>query len=153
MERDDLDQTTNEHAIILLEILECEMLDAVQLFKQHISNRDITFDHAWMIFQPGCMVASTSEYGPAAFELQRAEYEEAQVGKILRLYCKCLHWHGGQYCRKMVNIDLFEFEGTRKIRTLEAFPITFADDKEHMKSRLEDQGRCFESSIPCQYKA
>ncbi|RYP17032.1 hypothetical protein DL765_004793 [Monosporascus sp. GIB2] len=153
MKRDDLDETTKAHMTILYEILECELLDTVRVFKQHILNRDITFDHAWMIFQPGCIVVSSSKSRLAAFELERAEYEENLLGKILRLYCECLDWHGGQYCRRILNIDLFEFEGTREIKTLEAFPIELSDDKEQIKSRLVKQGQDFESLIHEQYRA
>jgi hypothetical protein len=152
MKREDLDETTKSHMTILHGILERELLDIVNVFKQHILNRDITFDHAWMIFQPGCIVVSSSKSGLAAFELERAEYEENQLGKILRLYCECLDWRGGQYCRRMLNIDLFEFEGTREIKTLEVFPIELSDDKEQIKSRLEKQGQDFESFKYYQYR-
>ncbi|GAB1318179.1 hypothetical protein MFIFM68171_08389 [Madurella fahalii] len=153
MERDDLDETTKAHTTILHEILEREMHNTIGVFKQHILSRDITFDHAWMIFQPGCIVVSSFKSGLAAYELDRAEYRETQLGKMLRLYCECLDWHGGQYCRKMSNIDLFEFEGTHKIKTLEAFPIELSDDKEQIKSRLEKQGEDFASFVHYQYQA
>ena len=153
MKRDDLDEMTKTHVTMLHEILERKMRDTVMVIKQHILNRDITFDHAWMIFQPGCIVVSSSKVGLAAFELERAEYEENELGKVLRLNCECLDWNGSQYNREIVKIDLLEFGGTRKIRTLEVFPIELSDEKEQIKSQLIEQGKGFESLTHYQYQA
>ncbi|KAH8896504.1 hypothetical protein GQ53DRAFT_629247, partial [Thozetella sp. PMI_491] len=143
--RDNLDGTTKAHMAILHQILERELLGTVTAFQQHILSRDITFDHAWMIFQPGCIVVSSAGPGLAAFELERAEYTENQLGKFLRLHCECIDWHGAQYCRRISKIDLSEFEGTKEIKSLQTFPIEFSDDKEQIKSQLEKQGEDFES--------
>ncbi|RYP21148.1 hypothetical protein DL766_008002 [Monosporascus sp. MC13-8B] len=62
-------------------------------------------------------------------------------------------WRGDQYCRRVLNIDLVEFEGTREVKTLEAFPIELSDDKEQIKSRLVKRGQDFESLIHQPYKA
>ncbi|KAF2259946.1 hypothetical protein CC78DRAFT_523948 [Lojkania enalia] len=152
MKRRNLDETTRMHTIILYKMLEGELLDTVGVFKQHILNRDITFDHAWMIFQPGCIVVSSSKLDLAAFELQRAEYGENQHGKILRLHCECLDWNGIQYCRGLLNIDLLGFDGTRKINTLEVFPMELSDDKGQIKHQLMKKGERFESLVHHQYQ-
>lgn len=149
--RMDIDQTTKEHITLLHDILKREIGDYIKAFEDYFVQQVITFDHLWMLYQPGGLVVSDNGDQQAAFELQSSEYTD--YGRVLRLKCECVDWSGKYFGRRNVNIDLDVFDGTKKIELLSAFPLRFHKSKNLITTKLIERGRKFESLCGYHYKA
>lgn len=84
-----------------------------------------------MIFQPGNAVISEYKGPLSAFDLVDAEYKETpKFGRFLSLSADCVEWDGSSFGRCTENIRIPAFSGTKKITSLNAFPLHFFGDKE-----------------------
>ncbi len=111
MQRDDLEPTTKEHLVILHDILKYEIGDSIKAFEDYVLNGVITFQHLWMIFQPGSVILSALKGPLSAFELEETEYMQTQCGKFLRLRSDCVDYGGKTFGRYQERIDVHEFIG------------------------------------------
>ncbi|KAI8631669.1 ATPase [Xylariaceae sp. FL1651] len=153
IKREDLDATTKEHLVILHDILKYEIGDNIAAFEDYVRNRVITYEHLWMIFQPGSVVLSAHKGPLSAFELGESLYMETQCGKFLRLKSDCVDHSGKIFGRFTEKIDIPEFMGTRNITSLNAFPWAFHEDKEAIRDSLIKRGQAFEKLAGHHYKA
>jgi hypothetical protein len=153
MKKTDEDETAKAHVALLHRFLKEEVGDKVQAYQDYIFKGVITFEHLWMIFQPGGLVISDFKGSLAAYELDRAEYMENNCGKFLRLRCEFIDWSGKQFGRATEIIDLPQFLGTTDIQTLTAFPLRFHKDKEAIKAQLVERGKKFESLAGSHFRA
>jgi len=150
--RKNLDETMRKHVNLLYDVLKHEIGDKIKVYEDYVLTGVITYEHLWMIFQPGGTLIS--ENGPmAAFELESSEYIKNDDGEFLRLKCEYVSWDGKQFGRGSQRIDLEKFRGTKNIQALEAVPLRFHDGKESVKRDLIDRGEKFESLAGHQYKA
>ncbi|KAH8600167.1 ATPase [Bisporella sp. PMI_857] len=153
IKRMDIDQTTKEHTTLLHDVLKREIGDNIKAFEDYFVQQVITFNHLWMLYQPGGLVVSDNDGQQAVFELQSLEY--ASDGEVLRLRlrCECVDWSGKYFGRRTVNINLDEFHGTKKIESLSTFPLRFHKSKNSITTELIERGRKFESLCGYHYKA
>ena len=135
LEHDDLDEITKEHLELLYSILKVELKDAIKAFEDYIKNGVVTFEHMWMIFQPGQIQVET------------------RCGNVLRLRCEVIDWSGKHFGRGYETIDIYEFNGIEKIPNLNAYPMAFCEKKDLVKMALIERGQKFESLAGHQYKA
>ncbi len=152
MQRDDLEPTTKEHLVILHDILKYEIGDSIKAFEDYVLNGVITFQHLWMIFQPGSVILSALKGPLSAFELEETEYMQTQCGKFLRLRSDCVDYGGKTFGRYQERIDVHEFIGTKKITSLNAFPWAFHEDRDAVRAALVKRGQTFESLAGHHYK-
>ncbi|TPX12832.1 uncharacterized protein E0L32_006712 [Thyridium curvatum] len=157
MQRSDLDDKTKEHLVLLHDILKYEIGDNLKAFEDYVLNGVITFDHLWMIFQPGAVVLSMHddhEGGTiSAFELKETDYRENSMEmKIFALTCDCVDWDGRNFGRSEVEIEIGLFIGTKSITQLFAYPLVFHKDKEGVQKKLEARGKMFEDMAGIHYK-
>jgi hypothetical protein len=148
-----VDEKTREHTDVRFNFLKHEISDAITAYEDYIHNKVITFDHLWMIFQPGCIVIS-GQYGPqSAFELDRSQYHEERSGCFLRLHCSYIDWSGETFGRGETEIDVPEFQGTKNIPALRAFPLRFLHGNLAVEAGLIERGKKFESLAGHHFKA
>ncbi|KAK3941972.1 ATPase [Diplogelasinospora grovesii] len=153
MRRPNLDATTKAHLELLHDILKYEIGDSIKAFEDYVRNRVVTFEHLWMIFQPGSVVLSAHKGPLSAFELTDAEYGSNQCGNFLSLNCDCVDYSGKDFGRYQERMKIPEFIGTRKITSLNAFPWLFHDNKEAVAVALTKRGEIFEKLAGHHYKA
>jgi hypothetical protein len=151
--RTDLDKTTKEHIDLLFGTLKYEIGDKIQEFEDYVLNGVVTFDSMWMIFQPGSVVISEHKGPLSAFELVDSEYIETQCGQFLRLSADCVEWDGSQFGRCTEQICIPKFSGTKKITSLNIFPLPFFVGREQLKISLIERGKRFEELAGHHYKA
>lgn len=95
-----------------------------------------------MIFQPGVVVVFHPSLGlEFAFEVDTTEYYNKVVGRSCRLNGQCIDWDGKRFGRRKLEVDIPEFEGTKKIQTLKTFLLHFHENWKATKSSLEAQGK------------
>ncbi|RYP12295.1 hypothetical protein DL765_007406 [Monosporascus sp. GIB2] len=153
MKRADLDSTTKEHLKVLHDVLVYEIGDLIKAFEDYVLNGVITYEHLWMIFQPGGVIVAAHKGPLSAFEIGETEYMETQCGRFLRLRADCVDYDGKNFGRVTEKIDIPEFTGTKKISSLNAFPLAFQEDKSAIRSTLIRRGRLFETLAGHHYKA
>lgn len=149
----ELDDITREHLNLLLDVLRVELKEEIKAFEDYVQHGIITYQHLWMIFQPGSAVLSESKGPLSAFELVDTEYMETQCGKFLRLRCEVVDWSGTHFGRGSQNIDVFAFSGTREIASLRAYPFHFHENPEAVRENLIKQGQRFEELSGYHFKA
>lgn len=151
--RTDMDETMSVHVNLLYDVLKHEIGDKIHAYKDYIRTGVITFEHMWMIFQPGGTVISESSGPMAAFELESSEYLVRDKREFLSLKCTYMNWNGMYFGRSTHRMDLQKFHGTKKIQNLEAIPLRFHERKESVKRELITRGEKFESLAGETYKA
>jgi len=148
-----LDGTTKEHLTMLHDILQYEIGDSIKAFEDYVLNGVITFQHLWMIFQPGSLVLAAHKGPLSAFELDESEYMENQCGKFLQLRCDCIDYGGKNFGRYTEKINVSEFIGTKKITGLNAYPWAFHENPTAVRAALVKRGQIFENLAGHHYKA
>ncbi|KAF9878751.1 ATPase [Colletotrichum karsti] len=152
MKKSGLDEKTKEHLKILHDILQYEIGDAIKAFEDYVAKGVITFQHLWMIFQPGAVVLSAHKGPLSAFELEETEYKATQCGKFLELSVDCVDYGGKTFGRYGESIKIPEFLGTKKITGLNAYPWAFHAEKDKVRQSLVARGQIFEELAGHHYK-
>ncbi|KAK2028432.1 ATPase [Colletotrichum zoysiae] len=152
LNKKDLDETLKEHLTILHDILQYEIGNSIKAFEDYVAKGVITFEHLWMIFQPGAIVLAAHKGPLSAFELEESEYMENRCGKFLQLRADCVDYSGKTFGRYREKICVPEFLGTKKITGLDAFPWAFHPDKEAFRETLVRRGKKFEELAGHHYK-
>ena len=154
--RDDVDEITAAHVEVLHDFLQREIGELIKAHGEYVQAGAVTYDHLWMIFQPGDVVIQETE-GGQAYELGQTQYVEIKsgpsAGHYLQLTCDCVSWSGTAFGRGTEKILLEKYLGTRKIETLGAFPLKFHENREELKEMLIKRGEKFEALAGYQYKA
>ncbi|KAL9119812.1 MAG: hypothetical protein Q9187_003634 [Circinaria calcarea] len=138
------DEKTTEHVQLLHGILSVELKDTIRAFEDYMANGVITYEHLWIIFQPGSTVVSTHDGPLSAYEFQSASYVQTRCGKAYQLECQCIDWDGERFGRRRESIHLYEFKGTKPIKDLHGLPFAFHPDKVALRHRLVERGKKFE---------
>jgi hypothetical protein len=153
MDRPDLEAKTKEHLDLLLSVLKVQVGDVVQEYNDYVLNGVSTFDSLWTIFQPGSVVLSKFKGPLSAFELESTAYLETECGRFLRVQFDCVDWDGMKFGRYPERIAIPEFLGTRRITTLDVFPISFCETQEEIKEALIERGKKFEELAGHHYRS
>ncbi|KAF2114279.1 hypothetical protein BDV96DRAFT_112945 [Lophiotrema nucula] len=155
MERDDLDAGTKEHIVLLHEILRKELADTIKAFEDYVTNGVVTFEHAWIVFQPDAVVVVQS--GPAeqiALRLKSGSYKETDdEGNFFALKCQRVDWNGKSFGWADEHVKVPDFEGTQPIHELPVFPLAFHPRKEGVKQALIERGQRFASLAGYNYRS
>lgn len=121
-----LDDTTKEHLTILYDILLYEIGDSIKAFEDYVEKGVVTYEHLWMIFQPGSAILAAYKGPLSAFELHDIAYIESQrCRKFLRLHSDCIDYDGKSFGRCRETIDILMFVGNKRITELPAYPLSF----------------------------
>ncbi|EFQ31520.1 ATPase [Colletotrichum graminicola] len=148
----DLDETLKEHLTILHDILQYEIGNSIKAFEDYVAKGVITFEHLWMIFQPGAIILAAHKGPLSAFELEESEYMENRCGKFLQLRADCVDYSGKTFGRYRERISIPEFIGTKKITGLDASPLAFHPEKDALSAALVRRGQKFEELAGHHYK-
>jgi hypothetical protein len=152
LERQDLDDKTGEHLRLLHDILQEEIGTQIKEFQDFVLNGVITFQLLWMIFQPGSVVVAAHKGPLSAFEVRDTAYATGQCPGFI-VDVECVDWDGTQFGRSEESLSIPRFQGTRKISSLQAVPLSLRADKEELKLRLIERGKEFKSLADYCYKA
>ncbi|KAK8103048.1 hypothetical protein PG984_016194 [Apiospora sp. TS-2023a] len=152
--RDDLDDTTKEHLTILHNILQYEIGDSIKVFEDYVAKGVVTFEHLWMVFQPGSPALAAYKGPLSAFEVDDTKYMKSrECGNYLRVHNDCIDYDGKNFRRCREDIDIMEFVGTKKIVALPVYPLTFHPRPDEIKASLIKRGQLFEDLAGHHYKA
>lgn len=140
------DEKTTEHFSLLFSVLKEELKDTIKAFEDYVAHGVITYQHLWTIFQPGGIVFSDSHQGTTcALEFRNGKYAKTNCGNSYQLTCESIDWNGTNFGRSNQCLQVWEFSGTRLIKSLHSYPLSFHPEKEAVKALLIERGKKFES--------
>ena len=148
-----MDESVKKHINLLHNTLKKVLGDEMEALEDYVSNGLITFDTAWMIFEPGQIVYGLKDGQPIAAKLTRTwEGKDCTGNQALMLTCEIVEWGGRTFGHYTEHFAISKFQGTSKITKLAYFPLTYHEKADQIKQQLIERGKTFESLIGFQYK-
>ena len=149
---DEKDAETKDHLGLLYRTMEAELKDDLKAREDFIVNKVITWDTAWMIFEPGTVVLGQKEKQDCAFRLNCGSYVETRCGNAFALDCEQIDWDGEHFGFASHRLLIYTFQGTSPITRLSAYPLEYHRDLIKTKRELIERGRAFEHLSGYHYK-
>lgn len=104
-------------------------------------NGVITFQHLWTLFAPNTLIFSRQDNQDRAVRLQTSRYGiDRNQQPVFWLTCVYVDFDGQRFGTQKLNISISDFEGTKRISSLIAFPMDLHDKYEQIKTRLVERG-------------
>ena len=140
------------HLELFHRILEAELRDDLKARDDFIVNGVITYDTAWMIFEPGTVVFTVRDGQNIAAKLVNGNYQQTRCGNCYSLSCQNVDWDGENFGLGSATFNVWEWEGTKKITKLSAYPLEYHSHLERVKEDLISRGKAFEDLSGYHYK-
>jgi hypothetical protein len=87
------------------------------------------------------------------YELIQAGMQKTQQGLELVLFSRNIRWDGGKLGYSATDLKISQFEGTKAITDLAAYPIEYYPSPEELKQSLKSRGEKFLSLRGIHHKA
>ena len=111
-------------------------------------SKEITYNLLWALFKPGALVYTTclGTGKPRCVIYDSAEEKKLKSGlKYFHMECRYLDFDGKVFGEVSTNIAILRFPGTKRINTLEAFPLKYHSNESGVRADLLRCGRKFVS--------
>lgn len=120
-----------------------------------LEHHEITYEMLWALFKPN-MVVYTTCFGtgkPRCVKYQRGE-ERTTDNKVEYFHLECCYmdFDGKVFGETSIELVIMKFRGTRRISSLNAFPLEYHPNKDKVKAHLVGCGRNFVSLMGVQYR-
>ncbi|KAL9583119.1 MAG: hypothetical protein Q9212_002892 [Teloschistes hypoglaucus] len=149
---DEDDQATKSHLELLHRVLEPELRDDLEARDDYVSNKVITFDTCWMIFEPGTIVFSGDDHQQCAFRLSRGDYTSLGGTGAFDMTCEKVDWDGESFGLHQQSRRIYNFDGTLPIIDLPTYPLQYYPNAMKARQELIKSGELFESLSGYHYK-
>ena len=146
------DPETKAHLELFHRIIEAELRDDLKARDDFILNGVITYETMWMIFEPGTIVFSAKDGQHCAAKFNSGCYQEDRCGKRYALGCQIIDWDGEHFGLGNTSFNVWDFEGTKKITKLSAYPLVYHPSLARVKDELVARGKVFEELSGYHYK-
>ena len=146
------DPETKAHLELFHRVMGDELQDDLKARDDYISNRVITWDTCWMIFEPGTIVFGLDDKQECAFRLTSGSYVETKCGPAFALDCESVDWDGECFGFDSKRLLIYQFLGTKPITKLTSFPLEYHPDLDNIKKALVERGKAFERLSGYHYK-
>ena len=151
--KDEKDEKAKAHLELLYSTMEAELKDDLKARDDFVVNKVITWDAAWMIFEPGTTVFGQMARQNWALRLKSGSYmEKTKCGDVFALDCENIDWDGESFGFAPHQLLILKFQGTSPITRLSAYPLEYHRDLTKVKSELLERGRVFEQLSGYHYK-
>ena len=139
--------TKAKHMKVLVKYLDKDYAETKKTLYPLLENKTITFDLLWALFKPNT-IAYCSTYGdsdhPRAFKLDYATKDSHFMkGVWYSIEGRYLEYDGKSFGMGSCHVDVPSFSGTRKISSLDCYPIQYHRDPEGMRAKLIERGKKF----------
>lgn len=142
-----------EHLELLYEVLQRELKDTIQAFTDFNEHGIVTYKYLWTIFQPGAIVVTNHSGILSAYEFTSGDYSRDNCGNMYQLCLDSIAWDGQQFGRHTSYVGLYEFKGTKQVKSLHALPLALHPDRDNLKARFIRRGKKAEKLAGYQYEA
>ena len=117
--------------------------------------QEITYDLLWALFKPNIVVYTTC-FGTAKLRCVKYNSGEERTTnngvEYFHLECRYLDFDGKVFGETSVELGIPKFRGTRKVNSLDAFPLEYHPSKNKILAHLVDCGRKFVSLISVHHR-
>lgn len=142
--RDDGDQEAGKrarHARLLDDLLSKEFSEVEEAMADMKKNGVITFQHLWTLYAPNILIFSRQDNQDRALRLQTSRYGVDRNNQpVFWLTGVYVDFDGQRFGTQKLNISISNFEGTKRISSLVAFPINLHDKHDQIKTKLIERG-------------
>ncbi|EPS36366.1 hypothetical protein H072_10103 [Dactylellina haptotyla CBS 200.50] len=143
--KEDKKSEKGRHLKLLLDFLDSEFATLDADYRNYMEQGLTSFDLMWTLFKPGELVYTSFDGHARVFESKGFKEQQiscAVYGVIDGTYIDYNGEEFGHAQRYVLNPD---FEGTRKITELDAFPLQYHPREKEVRLDLISRGRKFES--------
>ena len=139
-----------KHLTLLIDHIKTTYTSTKHSLVSLLKGNEITYDLLWALFKPNSLVYTTC-FGtskPRCVKYDSAEEKASITGtKYYSLGCRYLDFNGEVFGEVSIELKIMKFRGTKRINTLEAFPLQYHRSSNSIKADLVQCGRKFVSLI------
>ncbi|KAJ4390715.1 hypothetical protein N0V93_004313 [Gnomoniopsis smithogilvyi] len=129
------------HAKLLDDLLSEEFSEVEEAMTDMKKNGVITFQHMWTLYAPNTLIFSRQDNQDRALRLQTSHYGvDRTLQPVFWLTGVYIDFDGQNFGTQKMNISIPNFEGTKRISSLDAFPIDLHEENEQIKMKLVERG-------------
>ncbi|KAJ5277642.1 hypothetical protein N7524_003795 [Penicillium chrysogenum] len=134
-----------EHLLLLIDHLKHTHTSALQRLESMLQHGHITYDLIWALFKPGCHVYTTciGTKEPRCVVFDAGEEMTQNDETWLNLECRFLDYDGVKFGEAGIFLRVAKFRGSKRIETLEAFPLHYHPNHEQVRKDLIERGQKF----------
>ncbi|KAM3439698.1 hypothetical protein NHJ13734_003579 [Beauveria thailandica] len=147
------DATTREHLQLLHNILTDDLGATIQLRKDYFKNKATDFEHAWLLFTPGCTILTQIHGQTIAARFNSGSYDETPCGPIYSINCSYVDWDGVRIGWVEKTTAVSKFAGTKPFSKLSCYPLKYHPNRAVIEQELRQRGRRWEALRGFRYKA
>ena len=137
-----------KHFNLLVDFVKTTYASTTKRITALLEGYEITYDLLWALFKPN-MVVYTTCFGtgkPRCVKYHLGEERKMDNGvEYFRLECHYVDFDGKAFGETSIELAIMKFRGTKRIDSLDAFPLEYHPNKNQVKADLVDCGRKFAS--------
>jgi hypothetical protein len=143
-----LNAIRKEHLDLLIEHIQTTYAPTTHRLFSLQESKEITYDLLCALFKPGALVYTTC-FGtkkPRCVIYDSGEEKKLESGvKYYHMECRYLDFDGKVFGTVSIHLGISKFHGTKRINTLEAFPLQYHSNENAIRTNLSKCGRKFVS--------
>ncbi|KAI9766368.1 MAG: hypothetical protein M1840_006632 [Geoglossum simile] len=135
-----------QHLKLLTQYLTDHYDATLKRFNALLKEGKISFDLLWILFQPNTLVYTTCPGSdqPRYLKFNFGQMEQSSQGEcFFKLDCRYLDYNRKIFGEVETSLAVAEFRGTKKVNTLDVFPLQYHEQAEKLKDALTARGRKF----------
>jgi hypothetical protein len=137
----------------LYDVIAPEIIAGIETQKDLLKNRVMSFQHVWMLFEPGVEIYSRDDDQHRLYLLNSGKYKEMGGTLIYTLSCRYIDCDGSRFGYATTTLVIEAFEKMKRVTDLSVFPSRFQPGIEKIRVQLRDRGKKFESLRGMHYKS
>jgi hypothetical protein len=154
LQQAETDAETQDHIILLRQLLEHELKEPFAAMKKFAETGLISFDNMIYALVPGEIITGSRDGEPCAALLRRVEKVQGRdQGPEYRYYVEVVDTDGERFGVVSTMWGLRYWSGTKQMASLEHFPLRVYPERDDFIARLIERGRKFEKLHGQHYKA
>jgi hypothetical protein len=135
------------HLKVLIKYLDKDYAETKKTLYPLLENKMITFDLLWALYKPNT-IAYCATYGdhdqPRAFKIDYATKDSHFMkGVWYSIEGRYLEYDGKSFGMGTMHTDVMSFTGSRKISSLDCYPLQYHKDPEGVRTTLIERGKKF----------
>jgi hypothetical protein len=135
------------HLKVLIKYLDKDYAETKKTLYPLLENKMITFDLLWALYKPNT-IAYCATYGdhdqPRAFKIDYATKDSHFMkGVWYSIEGRYLEYDGKSFGMGTMHTDVMSFTGSRKISSLDCYPLQYHKDPEGVRATLIERGKKF----------
>lgn len=142
-----------QHLEMLHSLLKEELKDTIKALEDYVMHGIVTYEHLWVIFQPGTFVYTKEGGSPRAMQFEKGQYIKTRCGPCYHLSLHAVGWSGTTFGRSNESVQIFSWTGTRPVKDLHALPLSLHPESQAIKSSLVERGKKYESLAGYHFKS